>query len=77
MTNAKLLVAIRRYALAKGVPVATLTDAEIGLAVLRSLAKTVRDSAIDQQRQEALQAQQAALETQLLLDNDLYDEVPP
>lgn len=75
-TAAAIRAAIRRYALSKGVPVESLTEVQIGEAVLRSLLKTVRDGSIDQQRRDALAAQQAALEATLQSENDLYDDPP-
>lgn len=76
LTNAQLRAAIRRYALTKGIPVESLTEAEIGMAVLKSLAKSVRDGSLGQQRRDALLAQQAALEATLALENDIYDDAP-
>lgn len=76
-TATAIRAAIRRYALSRNIPVETLTEVQIAEAVLRSLLKYVRDGSIDQQRRDALLAQQAALEQQLQSDNDLYDEPPP
>jgi hypothetical protein len=46
-------------------------------AVLRALLRIVRDGSLDQQRMEALAAQQAALEATLAADNELFDEPAP
>lgn len=77
LANTQIRAAIRRYALSRNMPVETMTEVQIGEAVLRSLAKIVRDGSIDYQRRDALLAQQAALEVTLAADNDLYDEEPP
>lgn len=75
-TATVIRAAVRRYALSKNIPVESLTEVQIGEAVLRTLLKHVRDGSIDQQRRDALLAQQAALEEQLQNENDLYDEPP-
>lgn len=77
LTAAQIRAVVRRYALTKGVPVSSLTEVEIAEAVLRSLLKHVRDGSIDQQRRDALLAQQAALEATLQSDNALFDDAPP
>lgn len=63
--------AILRYATQKGIDTAGKTANEIGTAVLVDLLRHVKDTSIDRQRVELLQAQQAALEAQIATDNDL------
>lgn len=70
-TNAQINAALKRFAIQRGLATEGRTAAEIGTDVLTEILKTVKDGSIDRQRAELLQAQQAALDATLLLDNDL------
>lgn len=76
LTNTKLRALVRRYAVERGIDVTGMTEQEIGQAILQQLAKIVRDSSVDRQRRELVNAQMAAIEVTLAADNDLMD-VPP
>lgn len=75
-TNAQIRAALRRHALRRGIHVDAMTEKEVAEAILRAHLKNIRDDSIDQQRMDALAAQQAALEEQLQSDNELYDDPP-
>jgi hypothetical protein len=77
LTAVQLRAVVRRYALTQSIDVESLTEVEIGEAVLRSLLRHVRDGSMDRQRMEAIEAQRAALEATLQTDNDLFDEPVP
>lgn len=70
-TVTQVNAALRRYALAKGIPVDGRTGQEIGTDVLESLKRTIRDASIDRHRAELLAVQQAAMNTQLEQENAL------
>jgi hypothetical protein len=77
LTALQARAVLRRYALRRGMQTEGRTEVQVAEDVLRALLRIVRDTAIDQQRMEALAAQQAALEATLQSDNDLYDEPAP
>lgn len=68
---AQVNAAILRFAMVKGIPTNGRTANEIGTDVLTSLLRYVRDTSVDRQRVELLQANAAAQEAQILADNDL------
>lgn len=74
LTNAQLNGLVRRFATRRGIDTTGKTATEIGEAVLRDVARFMRSVASDQDRQEKAQVAQAAVEVQILADNDLFDD---
>lgn len=74
LTNVQANAVLRRYAINSGIAVEGRTAAQIGVDVLKSLLRHVRESARSSQRSELLLAQLAQIESAIAADNDLFDE---
>lgn len=68
------MLAMRRFAETVGIATDGKTDAEVGRAVLRWFARTVRDASMARQRSEAYADLAASIESDILAANDIYDD---
>ena len=73
-TATQIRAVVRRFAETVGIDVEGVSDAEVGKAVLRWFARTVREGSMAKQRSEAYADLAASIESQLLSDNDIYDD---
>lgn len=71
---ANIRAAVRRFAETVGLDVEGKTDADVGRAVLRWFARTVKEASMAKQRSEAYADLAASIESDILAANDIYDD---
>lgn len=74
LTATQIRAIVKRFAIRRGVDVVGMNDSQIGRAALRQVAIMIRDSSVDQQRQEGLPAAVATLEATIQADNALISD---